>query len=132
MNLVPLLQASPAIQIHAFSAMAAFALGAVQLAAPKGTLPHRTLGWIWVGLMVVVAASSAFVHTIRLWGPFSPIHLLSIFTLITLPMGLWSAHRHHVLQHRYAMLGLFLGGLVFAGLLTFLPGRIMHAVAFGQ
>jgi uncharacterized membrane protein len=29
------------------------------------------------------------------------------------------------------MIGLFGGALVVAGLLTFLPGRIMHAVAFG-
>ena len=42
------LNAAPAIPLHAFAAMAAFVLGIVQFAAPKGTLPHRTLGWIWV------------------------------------------------------------------------------------
>jgi uncharacterized membrane protein len=30
------------------------------------------------------------------------------------------------------MIAIFVGGLVFAGLLTFVPGRIMQAVAFGQ
>lgn len=124
MTLAPLLSASPAIKLHAFAAMAAFALGAVQLAAPKGTLPHRTLGWIFAALMVVVAVSSRpSQHHIRLWGPFSPIHLLSIFTLITLPMGVWSAHRHRVRHHRRAMQGLFFGRPVFAGLLTFLPAH---------
>ncbi len=44
--------------LHAFAAIAAFGLGAVQLAAPKGTLPHRTIGWFWVALMVTVAATS--------------------------------------------------------------------------
>ncbi len=44
MSLAPLLNAAPAIQVHGFAALAAFVLGAVQLAAPKGTLPHRTLG----------------------------------------------------------------------------------------
>jgi uncharacterized membrane protein len=58
MSLAPLLNAAPQIQVHAFAAMAAFALGAVQLVAPKGTLPHRTIGWIWAGLMMAVAASS--------------------------------------------------------------------------
>ena len=48
MSLEPLLAAPLATHVHAFAAMAAFALGAVQLAAPKGTLPHRTIGWIWV------------------------------------------------------------------------------------
>lgn len=58
MSLAPLLTAAPAIPLHAFAAMAAFVLGLVQFAAPKGTLPHRTIGWIWVVLMAVVAASS--------------------------------------------------------------------------
>jgi uncharacterized membrane protein len=131
MTIAPLLHASPAIQIHAFAAMTAFALGVVQLAAPKGTLPHRTIGFVWVALMTVVAVSAAFVHQIRLWGPWSPIHLLSILTLIVLPIAVWRAHAHDVRRHRNAMLGLFLGALVIAGLFTFLPGRIMHAVAFG-
>jgi uncharacterized membrane protein len=48
MSLQPLLDAVTPIPLHALAAMAAFVLGVVQLAAPKGTLPHRTLGWIWV------------------------------------------------------------------------------------
>jgi uncharacterized membrane protein len=132
MTLAPLLEASPAIQFHAFAAMAAFALGVVQLAAPKGTLPHRTIGFIWVALMAVVAVSTAWVHQIKLWGPWSPIHLLSILTLILLPIAVWRAHVHDVSYHRRAMQGLFFGAVVIAGLFTFLPGRIMHAVAFGQ
>jgi uncharacterized membrane protein len=111
--------------------MAAFVLGAVQLAAAKGTLPHRTIGWIWVSLMAAICISSFFIHTIRLWGPWSPIHLLSIFTLATLPIAVWRAHRHDVARHRNAMISLYLGALVVAGLFTFWPGRIMHAVVFG-
>jgi uncharacterized membrane protein len=64
-------------------------------------------------------------------GPWSPIHLLAIFTLAMLPIAVWRAHRHEVARHRRAILGLFLGALVIAGLFTFLPGRIMHAVLFG-
>ncbi len=73
MSLEPLLRAAEPIPIHAFAAIAAFALGLVQFAAPKGTLPHRTIGWIWVGLMATVALSSLWIHTIRVWGPWSPI-----------------------------------------------------------
>jgi uncharacterized membrane protein len=132
MSLAPLLDAAPAIPLHAFAAMAAFALGLVQLAAPKGTLPHRTLGWIWVALMACVAISSFWIHQIRLVGPWSPIHLLSIFTLVTLPLAVWEAHTHQVTAHRRAMISLFAGALVIAGLFTLLPGRIMHAVVFGH
>ena len=77
MSLTPLLEAPGTIPLHAFAAMAAFALGIVQFAAPKGTLPHRTIGWIWVLLMFAVAISSFWIHEIRLVGPFSPIHLLA-------------------------------------------------------
>jgi uncharacterized membrane protein len=132
MSLAPLLDAAPAIPLHAFAAMAAFVLGIVQFAAPKGTLPHRMLGWIWVSLMAFVAASSFWIHQIRLVGPWSPIHLLSIFTLVMLPLGVWRAHRHDVNAHRWTMIGIFAGALVIAGAFTLVPGRIMHAVLFGQ
>jgi uncharacterized membrane protein len=132
MTLAPLLNASPIIQIHAFAAMGAFALGLVQFAAPKGTLPHRTIGWIWVTLMAIIAISSFWIHGIRILGPFSLIHLLSIFTLVMLPLAVLAAHRHDVKRHRKAMISIFLGALVIAGAFTFVPGRIMHAVAVGQ
>ena len=131
MGLAPLLDAAPAIPVHALAAMAAFGLGVVQLAAPKGTLPHRTLGWIWVGLMLSVAISSFWIHQIRLVGPWSPIHLLAISVLITVPLAVWRAHQHRVVDHRRIMISVFSGALVIAGLFTLLPGRIMHAVVFG-
>jgi uncharacterized membrane protein len=81
--------------------------------------------------MLVVSISAFFIHQLRIWGPWSPVHLLAIFTLVMLPIAVWRAHKHEVAQHRRAMLGLFLGALVIAGLFTFLPGRIMHTVMFG-
>ena len=131
-SLAPLLNAAPAIQLHAFAAMAAFVLGVVQLAAPKGTLPHRTVGWVWVVLMVIVATTSFWIHDLRMWGPWSAIHLLSIFTLVMLPLAVLHARRHDVGNHRRSMIGIFSGALVIAGLFTFMPGRIMHAVVFGH
>jgi uncharacterized membrane protein len=132
MSLQPLLDAAPVIQAHAFAAMGAFALGLVQLAAPKGTLPHRTIGYIWVTLMVIICVTSFWIHDLRVWGPWSPIHLLSIFTLGALPFAILHARRHQVAQHRNAMIAMFAGALLIAGLFTFVPGRIMHAVAFGN
>jgi uncharacterized membrane protein len=131
MSLEPLLSTPGVVQVHAFAAMAAFALGAVQLGAPKGTLPHRIVGWTWVALMALIAVSSFWIHDIRMVGPFSAIHLLSIFTLAMLPLAVMHARRHRVVQHRNAMISIFLGALVIAGLFTLLPGRVMHAVVFG-
>ena len=131
MSLAPLLSASPVIQIHAFAAMGAFVLGVVQLAAPKGTIPHRTVGWTWVALMLTVAISSFWIYGIRMIGPFSAIHLLSISVLVAVPMAVLAARRHHVTTHRQAMTFIFIGALVIAGFFTFMPGRIMYRVAFG-
>jgi uncharacterized membrane protein len=131
MTLAPLLDAAQPIPLHAFAAIGAFVLGIVQFAAAKGTLPHRTVGWIWVGLMAVVAISSFWIQEIRLWGPWSPIHLLSIFTPIMLVLGVWYARRHNVRGHKITMISIFFGALVIAGIFTFVPGRVMHAVAFG-
>jgi uncharacterized membrane protein len=132
MSLDPLLQASPVIVVHAFAAMGAFILGIAQFALPKGTLPHRISGWVWVLLMTVVAASGFGIHDLRVWGPWSPIHLLSIFTLVMLPLAVLHARRHRVESHRRAMISIFVGALVIAGIFTLVPGRIMHEVLFGR
>lgn len=82
--------------------------------------------------MLVVAGSSFWIHQIRLLGPWSPIHLLSIFSLAMLLVGAWAARTGNVRRHKLTMMGIFFGALVIAGLFTFMPGRIMHAVVFGQ
>jgi uncharacterized membrane protein len=111
MSLALLLRPSPAKQIHAFAAMSAFALGVFQLAAPKGTLPGRTLGWIWVASMLVVSITALFIHQIRLWGPWNPIHLLAIFTLVMLPIAVVAARRHAVDRHSRMLIGIFVDAL---------------------
>jgi uncharacterized membrane protein len=131
MSLAPLLNAAPVIQVHAFAAIAAFALGIIQLSAPKGTLPHRTLGWVWVALMLVISASSFLIHGIRMWGPWSPIHILSVTTPIMLAIAVLAARRHRVRAHKITMISIFAGALMLAGLFTLVPGRIMHTVLFG-
>ena len=108
MNLAPLTHAPIAIQLHAYAAMAAFVLGVVQLAGVKGTSRHRALGYTWVALMLVVAISAFWIHEIRLWGPWSPIHLLAIFTLIMLPFGITRARANNVRGHKLTMAACFL------------------------
>jgi uncharacterized membrane protein len=130
-TLAPLLNAPPAIQIHAFAAIGAIVLGIIQIAAPKGTLLHRTLGWCFVTLMMVLVGSSFFVHQLRTWGLWSPIHLISISTLVSVPMAVIYARRHNVAVHRTMMLSLYFGGLLFAMVLTLLPNRIFHIIIFG-
>ncbi len=131
MNLAALTSASPVIQTHAYAALAAIGLGAAQLSARKGTGAHRAMGMTWAGLMLIVAGSSFFIHTIRTWGPFSPIHLLSAFTFAMIPLAVFAASRGRIEAHRRAMLSIYALALIVTGLFTLWPGRIMHRVVFG-
>jgi uncharacterized membrane protein len=130
-SLAPLLNAPFAIQLHAVAAIGAVVIGLVQFVRRKGTFSHRTFGWIWAGLMLTIAITSFWISEIKLWGPWSPIHLLSIFVLFNVPFAVWLARKHKVRAHRGWMIGIFAGALVIAGIFTFVPGRIMHAVFFG-
>ncbi len=129
--LAPLLHAPPVTIVHAICALAGFVLGVVQLTGPKGSAVHRVVGWVWVLLLGTVAVSSFAINDIRQFGPFSLIHLLSVMTLIMLPIGVLLARRHQAARHGRMMTGIFIGALAIAGLFTLSPGRIMHAVVFG-
>lgn len=131
MDITPLLEVPLAIQIHAFAALAAFALGAVQIAGVRmGRTAHRVMGWSWVALMALVAGSALFIREIFNGWP-SPIHLFVPLTIIGVAAGLGAIRRGDIAAHRRHMRGVFLGALLIAGAFTFLPGRTMHAVLFG-
>jgi uncharacterized membrane protein len=127
----PLWDDGALIALHALLALAAMALGAVQFAAPKGTLAHRVLGYLWVGAMAIVAGSSFWIHSFRWVGPFSAIHALSALVLVTLVYALRAVRRGNVAGHRRAMVQLYALALLLAGAFTLLPRRTMHAVVFG-
>jgi uncharacterized membrane protein len=132
MTLTPLLDAPFATQLHAATAILATILGAFILWRRKGTALHKALGRIWVVLMLVTATSALFIHDIRLIGPFSPIHLFSLFTYLSLFQGLKAIIVHrNAERHRAEMQGLYAGALMLAGAFTLLPGRRMHQVLFG-
>jgi len=131
MTLQPLLDASFAIQFHAAAAILAFVVGAVVLFRRKGDGRHRLAGRIWVALMVVVSLSSFFIHTLKVWGVWSPIHILSVTTLAALVYAVAAIRRRDVATHARAMKITYLGALVVAGIFTFMPGRIMNEVFFG-
>ena len=131
MQLAPLLNSMPPIPSHALVAIGALGLGTVQLIRTKGTKSHRLMGWIWIALMVYVAISGLFIHEIRLFGNYSPIHLLSFVTLVSLVVGVAAIRRRKVRAHQRTMIILFFASLVAAGLFTLYPGRTMHQVLFG-
>lgn len=131
MSLTPLFEAHPIVQLHAYAATLAFLLGGFVLFRRKGDTTHKRLGMSWVSLMVVVCITSFFIWELRVFGLFSPIHLLSIGTLFSLWQAVRYARQRQTKAHMRTMQILYLLALVITGWFTFMPGRIMNRVVFG-
>jgi len=131
MNPGALFSSDIAIQIHAVAAVSALALGALQFSTKAGAATHRRLGYVWVGLMLLVSVSSFWISANPVMGRYSWIHGLSVFTTIMLVVGVLAARRGQRERHRAIMFSLFWFALVVTGIFTLLPGRVMHQVVFG-
>ena len=118
------------VHLHVYAAVTALLIGTVILFRPKGRGLHKTLGWTWVIAMGVTAVSSLFITGLN-GDAWSFVHLLSGWTIIGLPMAIYAIRNRKVDAHRRAMTGMFVGGLLVAGALTFIPGRIMFETFFG-
>ena len=131
MDLSILNTAENPIPAHAYAAFLAVVLGGIQLSRPKGTSSHKYLGYTWVTLMLWVSISSFWIQTIKMIGPFSPIHFLSIFTIWSVFEAIRSARNGNIIRHKRMMKLLYILALIVTGLFTLLPGRTMNAVLFG-
>ena len=128
------------IQIHWATVTIAFVAGLLQLLLSKGTPRHRFVGRIYAVMMVVTAVAAFFIRSpapdtpmgyLSLRG-MSWIHLFVPLTLITVPGGVLAARRGNMGAHKRRMVGSFLGAIVIAGAFTFIPGRRMHLLFFGD
>ena len=81
--------------------------------------------------MLIIAISSFFIHEIKFWGQYSPIHLLSLLTLFALWRGVSYARAGRIKSHQRMMVMLYGLALILTGLFTLLPGRVMHHIIFG-
>ncbi len=131
LDLTPLWNAPLAVKIHVATVVPAALIGAVQLVLPKGTPSHRVRGYIFMALMLTAATAAIFVRSLNSGG-FSLIHLFIPLTYFGVASGLWSIRRGNVRRHASAMIGLYVGAILIAGLLTLAPGRIMHSIFFGH
>jgi len=118
------------VQFHVYAALTALLIGTLILLRPKGRGLHKTLGWTWVAAMGATAVSSLFITGLN-GGFWSFVHLLSGWTIIGLPMAIYAIRSRKIDAHRRAMTGMFVGGLLVAGALSFIPGRVMFAMFFG-
>jgi uncharacterized membrane protein len=122
------------IPLHAAGATVALMLGAYNvLRSVRGDRTHRWAGRVWVVAMYWTILSSFFIKALRP-GHFSWIHGLSVFTFVTLTIGLWAAVTHRVQTHRqfmtgsyFGLIGAFLGAVVVPA--RDIPQWILHRPA---
>jgi uncharacterized membrane protein len=131
MNFAPIAEAPLAIKIHLATVVPAFLLGTwLIFFSRKGAPMHRAMGVAYLVLMTVTATAAIFIRQLRP-GSFSLLHLFVLLTYWSVFSALWNLRRKNIRGHKMAMIGLYVGGLLIAGGLTFLPGRIMHRLFFG-
>lgn len=117
-------QTPPLVWAHLATMLLALGLTPVILWNRRGTQRHRQLGYVWVASL---AATALITFDIRLSnrGSFSLVHILSAWTLIQLPIIVWSARTRNHSRHRQSVRGMAIGALLIAGFFTFPFGRLL-------
>jgi uncharacterized membrane protein len=118
------------VWLHLSTILVATALTPLMLLRRRGDRLHRTLGYVWVTAMFLTAAISLDIRLINRGG-FSPIHILSVWTMIQVPLIIWRARQHDWKRHRSAVRGMVIGALLIAGFFTFPFNRLMGNWLFG-
>lgn len=118
------------VWLHLATITIALGLTPVMLLRRRGDRLHRTLGTIWVAAMVATALISFGIRDSN-DGNFSFIHILSVWTLIQVPLIWWSARTHRIVQHRSSVRGMVTGALLIAGFFTFPFNRMLGQFLFG-
>lgn len=118
------------IWAHLGTLSIALILTPVMLWRKRGDRLHRRMGWVWSTAMVITAMISFDIRQVNAGG-FSFIHLLSVLTLLLVPLLIWEARRHKVSAHRSTVRGLITGALLIAGYFTFPFDRLLGDWLFG-
>lgn len=117
------------VYLHLGTVLPAFAIGTYLLLNRKGTPRHKTLGRIYIPLMITTAIATLLMPAEvgpRILGHFGFIHAFSVLTLYSAPAAYIYARRGNVNAHRGNMIGLYVGGILIAGSFALMPGRMLH------
>ncbi len=131
MTLTPFLAASTLVQVHILAGLLAILLGVYQLARPKGDSIHRKLGYVWIALLLVDAATAWFLYSMPGFRMKNPVHLLSVLAPLFVVAGVMTARLHYRKLHGAIMMLTFFLYMVVVFALTFNPGRVMNLIMKG-
>jgi uncharacterized membrane protein len=128
MDFTPIAEAPLAVQIHLATIIPAFFLGTwLIFFSRKGAPAHRLIGASYLVLMTTTATAAIFIPR----GRISFFYLFVVLTYFSVFRAIWFLRKKNIPGHKRAMVGLYVGGLLIAGGLTFLPGRMMYRLFFG-
>jgi uncharacterized membrane protein len=120
--------------IHLATVLLAFLIGTFILLSPKGTPRHRTLGKIFMVLMLSTAVLVLFIPARQppmVFGYFGRNHLFVIPVAYFVPSAYFAAKRGDIRTHKANILGVYCGAIILAGIFAFAPGRLLHTWLFG-
>lgn len=92
----------------------------------KGTLIHKTLGWVYMVLMMFTAFVSLLLPVKvgpQFFSHFGWIHSLSVLTLTTVPTAIIAVRKGEIRKHKIKMISLYFGAILIVGGFTLAPGR---------
>lgn len=114
------------ILVHAGAAFLVLLIGPINIFRPRRDAVHRTLGRTWVALMYITCGSSFF---FGLEDGFTLLHGLSVFTIITVSLGVLGIVRGNRRAHAGNMIGSYIGTVVAFGFAALLPNRLIWTTA---
>lgn len=112
------------VWLHLATLAVVLAITPVMMLRRRGDNRHRLLGWIWSICLFATALVSLDMRAIN-DGGFSLIHILSVLTLIGVPVLILSARRRDLQRHRSQVRAFVIGALLVAGFFTFPFDRML-------
>ena len=132
--LAPLLGAPALVQVHVAAGALALLLGAVRLVWSNDERLERSLGWGFLGFLVLAAVSALFLQrpdgAFNLYGV-TPHHGFAFLALAGAGAAVVAARQGHRLGRQRIVTATFAGVFLMAGLFEMAPGRMLHAILAG-
>jgi uncharacterized membrane protein len=117
------------VWVHLATLAVVLVITPVMMLRRRGDGRHRLLGWIWSVCLFATALISLDMRQINNGG-FSFIHILSVITLVGVPVLILSARRRDIARHRGQARGFVIGALLIAGFFTFPFDRMLGSWLF--
>jgi uncharacterized membrane protein len=118
---------------HLITVVPCFFIGAILLLGKKGGQGHKSLGKVYMILMMITSLITIFMPAqvgAQFLGHFGWIHSFSFLTFFMVPAAYLDIRKGRVVPHQRKMIGLYIGAILIAGGFTFVPGRYLYELFF--